>query len=127
MQSEIKRIMTYKDVLNMDYYELLEYLEKFNCDVPTDIENPQDMHYAGNLMGKACNWYVYLSTLLDYARREVRIAKDTKNRYTHEEAIDKRDAIDCAVKRMDKIMKVSSRLVSIRMAELQELNISESK
>lgn len=127
MQEERRTFHSYPDILALNYYDLLDYLESYNCDVPTNIENPQDMQYAGYLMGTACNFYIHLSTLLDYARRDVRIAKDTQNRYLHEEAIDKRDAIEGAVRRMEKIMNVSSRLVTIRMAELKELNISEGK
>lgn len=127
MQEKFKDLRTYPAILALDYFDLLEYLEAYNRDVPTNIDNAQDMLYAGNIMGTACNNYTHLSTLLDYARREVRLARDTKNRYIHEEAIDKRDAIESAVKRAEKIMKVSSRLVTIRMAELQELNMSEGR
>ena len=127
MQEKFKDLRTYQEILALDYFDLLEYLESYNNEVPTNIDNAQDMLYAGSLMGTACNNYTHLSTLLDYARREVRLARDTKNRYIHEEAIDKRDAIESAVKRTEKIMKVSSRLVTIRMAELQELNMNDCR
>lgn len=127
MQERFENLRTYSDIIALDYFDLLEYLESYNREVPTNIDNVQDMQYAGSLMGTACNSYTHLSTLLDYARREVRLARDTKNRYIHEEAIDKRDAIEGAVKRAERVMKTSSRLVTIRMAELQELNMSECR
>lgn len=119
----------YKE-LEMTPSELLNYMKiNFLSEVPTEIVTVEDLEAVGKMISQTTNQYAYLCTLFSAAKIDCRgwrrLSNEDKKQY--EDAIDRKDIIQCFVDTVKMRYNALSRLITIKQEVNAELKMSELK
>lgn len=87
---------TNNDIFNMNALELAKWLNKnYMEEIPTHLENAEDLKKAGVLLGKLTNIYSYIMSMLTYAQLEVKEKKKISAKKEEiNECISRRDVLN---------------------------------
>lgn len=96
----------------------MEYMRQ----VPTKIENPDDIKQIGNLLGELANTRTYLTGIYTRLRADARIAKrDKEHKQDAEDLAIRRDIVEAAVESVKDQYDACSRMLTAYKMRADEL------
>lgn len=119
----MERKITNRELFIMSNEAMLDALaSSILVEIPTGIDNDDDLTKIEFLLGKLANDYVYLISLCGYARNYVRQIKRQGKDYSkeYEDMMDKRDSLESIASAVKIQYQAVSRLLTVRMAISEE-------
>lgn len=124
-------IMTYKDIIKMDPYDLIDFLTRtLTVKMPDHIDSIEDMNNASKLLLKLSSNYSYICPLQSHAKIATRIAKRNKSKddpdstIDYEDMVDKKEIIDNVADCIKQEYNAISRAVTIKIESNRELQMT---
>lgn len=118
--------MTTEQLFEISPEELFEYLtDTFGEEVPTQLISIEDMQKAGELLGRLTNQYSYLVNISSLAKIKKRNVKRYGSKEQYEDAVDREEIINNMVEIVKHQYQSVSRCVTIKMANDNELRMTE--
>lgn len=113
---------TYEDIFAMNPQDLVTWLhEEFYVELPSKIENTDDMANASELMLQLTGQYSYLAELLSYAKIAVRKAKRALPKEEWEDMVDRKEAIERRLDIAKQEYTAVSRAITVKTEANKEL------
>ena len=125
----------YSEILNMSLMDLVADLNRRYCiQIPTEINSPEAMQNAGNLLGHLTNSYSYLMAVLALLKASTRDAKkktgkgcSEQDKALYEDLVGKRDAVADAVEMVKQEYNAVSRMITVKIEVNRELKMSDGR
>lgn len=117
--------MNYQNILNSDPQELFMWIQnEYMLEIPTQIDNPDELAKAGNRLGELINIYSYLMSMTTLANLNV---KEKKKNKEDKDSINKAIGIRDVLQNSSDIIKAQytaiSRMISVRKQVADEINM----
>lgn len=134
-----------KAISKSDPFVLLNWLQKnFIHTLPNGIHTDEEMRYAGDLLGRLTNEYAYLASLetgLDLYVQSLKgrcgkkpstkdpeeMAKYLVAKDEYDMMVNRKKAVSTFAEISKKSYNSVSRMITVRLKDLEELNMSESR
>lgn len=117
----VKEIQTIKSILELDPFDLADYLvETYYIEFPHEINNSDDLKAAGNALNKFGVTLQFFHELSAYAKRYVRIAKRELPKTAYEDMIDRREIISEITDALEEVKNGLSRNITAYINGLNE-------
>jgi hypothetical protein len=117
-------------IAESDPMELLQYMQtRYLVRVPEGIRTGDDLGQAGVLLGRLTNDRTYLMSLLSYLKYLTKLERSggKDNAVAYQEMMSRRDIVQDAFDTVDKQYEGLSRMVTVYVQELRELEMTSGR